>query len=152
MLADTMKSPHQRQISPLVDPILLQCIAILVSISFMMRDLHSSGVLTNPKDQHRTISPCSFGIENKRRKGIPPVGRVVPEVELLDVCHCLHQQPKYKEDPTLYQEVIQMIERLSHSYRYVPSSPVSEDFTRGGVDEDDRKADGEDPNCLEYKL
>lgn len=44
---------------------------------------------------------------------LPPVGRVVPEVELLDVRHCLHQQTKHKEDPS----------------RYVPSSPVSEDFT-----------------------
>ena len=79
----------------------------------------------------------------------PPVGRVVPEVEFLDVCHCLHQQPKYKENPTLNQDVIQLIGEQTFSHRYVPSSPVGEDFTRGGVDEDDWKADGEDPNCLE---
>ena len=42
--------------------------------------------------------------------------------------------------------IIQLIDE--QRYRYVPSSPVSEDFFRGGVDEDDRKADGEDPDCL----
>ena len=39
--------------------------------------------------------------------------------------------------------------KIYYTYRYVPGCPVCEYFTRGGVDEDDRKADGENPDCLE---